>query len=257
MTDNPTLPSEDQTPPPSGHNNPPADLPYKLDTLNELKARTDEFVKASEVWQKTEITSEALAGQCVDQIDGLRKVWKEVDASRKEAKKPHDDAGKAVQAAYTPLLDLLKRSADALKPALAKWEDAKRKAAAEEKARRRAAAEEAERAAALAAAEAEQSGSITAQAEAEEAQKRAKEAEKAANRKIDTSTKSASGAGRTMSTRTQKVAVIENAGRLFLAVKDEPEVVEALQSVANRKVRAADFDGNLPGVRVEEKTIIA
>lgn len=232
-----------------GHNNPP---PYDPEVLAAHAAKVDEFLEASRLWLGVkEITTEEHAGQLADQIDGLRGLQKKVDEARKAAKKPHDDAGKAVQEAYNPLIAKLQKAVDYLKPMLGRYAEAKARAEAEAK---RKAEEEARRKAAEAEAElkaAQESNDISAQIDAEEAAKAAEKAQKEAARKTDTGVKSASGAGRTMSMRTVKEVQITNINVLFMALRDEPEVQEVLHRIATRIVRAKGYDHEtnpLPGI---------
>lgn len=240
-----------------GHNNPP---PYDPDALAELNEKVSEFLKATQTWLSLEkIETEIHAGQVTDQISGLRGLWKKVDTARKSAKKPHDDAGKAVQAAFNPLLTKLTRAADALKPKLAVY--AEEKAAREEEARKIAGAEaqkQAEEAKAKLA-EAEAAGDIGAQVEAEEAAKEAEEAQTKAARPVSSGVKSATGAGRTMSMRKVKEVEITNLNVLFMHYRDRPEVSELLQRLATAEVRSKDYDPAkpVPGVNVTERKVMA
>lgn len=240
-----------------GANNPP---PYDPDVLAQFEATAADFLRVTQQWLSLEnIETEEHASQVTDQIDGLRGLWKKVDSARKDAKKPHDDAGKEVQAAFTPLLTKLQKAADALKPKLAAY--ASEKARREEEAKRKA-EEEAHRQAeeaAKALREAEASGDIGAQVEAEEAAKAAEKAQKDAARKVDTGVKSASGAGRTMSLRKVKEVEVTNINVLFMALRDEPELQETLHRIATRRVRAAGYDEGepLPGIKVTVREVMA
>ena len=104
--------------------------------------------------------------------------------------------------------------------------------------------------------DAQQSGKIEDQVEAEKATKQAEKATKQAEKPVNTGVKSASGAGRTVSQRKTNKAVVTNPRQLFLAVQNEPEIIDALQRVANRIVRAKDFDGNLAGVDIKVETTV-
>lgn len=241
-----------------GGNNPP---PYDADILDDLESTATEFLRVTQQWLGLEkIETEEHAGQITDQIDGLRGLWKKVDVARKAAKKPHDDAGKAVQAAFSPLLTKLKKAADALKPKLAdyaseqakKAEEAKRKAEAEARAQ----AEAAEKAAK----EAETSGDISAQVDAEEAAKAAEKAQADATRKTETGVKSASGAGRTMSLRRIKEVEITNLNLLFMHFRDHSDVRDTLQRIATAAVRSKDYDAAtdpIPGITITEREVMA
>ena len=240
-----------------GHNNPPA---YDPDVLADFDAKTTEFLKATQQWLELEaIKTEEHAGQITDQIDGLRGLWKKVDAARKDAKKPHDEAGKAVQTAFTPLLTKLATAADKLKPKLAAFASAKAKAEAEAKRKAEEAArlqaEEAEKARIAA----EASNDVSAQIDAEEAAKAAEKALKDAARKVETGVKSATGAGRTMSLRKIKEVEVTNLNVLYMALRNEPEVQEVLQRIATRIVRAKGYEDGTPlaGINVVEREVMA
>ncbi|MBS8227134.1 hypothetical protein [Vannielia litorea] len=241
-----------------GHNNPP---PYDPEALSEHKSKADEFLAVTQQWLGLEkIETEEHAAQVTDQLDGLRGLYKKVDGARKAAKKPHDDAGKAVQAAYSPILTKLQRAADALKPKLGAYVEAKArreaeaKRKAEDEARREAAAAE------RALREAEASGDISAQVEAEEKAKAAEKAAKEAQKAPDTRVRSASGAGRTMSMRTVKEVEVVNINVLFLHYRDHPEVKALLQRLATADVRATGYDhaaDPVPGITVTERKVMA
>lgn len=241
-----------------GHNNPP---PYDPEALAEHKSKADEFLAVTQQWLGLEkIETEEHAAQVTDQIDGLRGLYKKVDGARKAAKKPHDDAGRAVQAAYTPILTKLQRAADALKPKLGAYVEAKArreaeaKRKAEDEARREAAAAE------KALREAEASGDISAQVEAEEQAKAAEKATKDAQKAPETRVRSATGAGRTMSMRTVKEVEVVNVNVLFLHYRDHPEVAELLKRLAAADVRAKGYDhaaDPVPGIKITERQVMA
>ena len=58
-------------------------------------------------------------------FDSLKQLRKDADAERKSEKKPHDDAGKAVQAKWMPLLDKADRAIDAIGKPLTDYRAAK------------------------------------------------------------------------------------------------------------------------------------
>jgi type II secretory pathway pseudopilin PulG len=61
-------------------------------------------------------------------LDDIRKARKDVDEQRAIEKRPHDDAAKAVQAAWKPLLDRCDKAADAIKAALTPYRTARQRA---------------------------------------------------------------------------------------------------------------------------------
>ena len=236
-----------------GHNNPP---PFDPDRHQALADRLKEFSEASADWLKlTEIETEEEAAALTDQITGLRALNKEIDAERVAQKKPHDDAGKAVQAAFAPLIETVDRT---VKKLLALQAGFLKKKQAEEDARKKAELEKArleKEAAEKALAEAKAKGDIAAEIAAEEAAKEAEKAAKSASRVENAKVGSASGAGRTIALRTEKIGKITNRRTFFLHVQDDAEIVEALQRIANRIVRAADYEeGTVPGLqKIEEQ----
>lgn len=255
MTD-PTLPGMDNDPGPNpdtgiGGNKPPA---YDLDARDALAKRTDAFLKASDLWTEAEVT-ETNAPRLADQISGLRKLKKDIESQRVKDKKPHDDAGAAVQSAYLPLIQRAEKSIKVLTEKMNKHLDAVNAAAEEERRKREAAARAAEQEARLKAAEAENSGNVSDQVAAEEAAKEAAKAEKDANRKIETGVRSATGAGRTVSQRTRNVVDVKNIRVLFLHYQDRPEVLDLLTRLATVEANAKGFgDGKIPGTIITKKT---
>lgn len=111
-----------------GHNGPPEPTPF------EAAAATIETLRVeAQNWLDGEpITTQGQADAVSKLLDDARKAKAKADAARVEEKRPHDDAGKAVQAKYKPLLDqadtvavLAKR---VLEPFLMAQEAAKREA---------------------------------------------------------------------------------------------------------------------------------
>lgn len=239
-----------------GDNKPPA---YDKEAHTSLAERVESFLKATQLWLKQpKIETDEDAGRVTDQITGLRDLHKEVDAVRVQYKMPHDDAGNEVQAAFKPLLDKLDAASKALKPKLADFATAKAEREAEEKAKLAEAADklaaEAEEKRKLA----ELDGDIGAQVEAEQEAKAAEAAAKEAAKPVQTNVKSASGVGRTVAMRTQKVVTINNSLALFMVLRDDPVVIDALQRVATARVRSKDYEKGpeLPGITVTSQKVM-
>lgn len=159
-----------------GHNQPPPLEALGLH-IEELFSLVSGSVAAGEVaTDDQEAALDAL-------MDDLRKAKKDADAQRAAEKKPHDDAGKAVQAAWKPLLDRCDRGLEAIKKALTPYREARQRAKDEAAKKAR---EEAE-AKALAAQEAlRKSEDLEERFEAEEALKQSAKLTAVAN-KIDRS----------------------------------------------------------------------
>lgn len=67
------------------------------------------------------ITSEEQAEAVSSLLNRLRRVAKDADEARKTEKKPHDDAAKAVQAKWTPIISKAELATTTAKQALAPW----------------------------------------------------------------------------------------------------------------------------------------
>ena len=245
----------DNDTPPIGHNNPP---PYNEDELANLAKGAADFIAASQVWMKETIEDDDQAGLLADQISGLRGQFKKVDEARKAAKKPHDEAGAKVQAAFTPILTKLTRAAEALKPLLAKYVERKAQIEAEEKRQAEAKARREREIAEQKLREAEAEGNIDAAVDAEAELTKAQKQEKAAAKPVSTQVKSSSGGGRTMAARSTWKAKITNIRQLFLHYQEHPDVIEVLQRLADADMRAAKGENpDIPGAEPLEVKSIA
>lgn len=149
------------------------------------------------------------------------------DEQRKIEKKPHDDAGKAVQAAWNPLIEKCERAEKIAKNAIGTWQlklEAEQRAAAVEAAR----VAEAERAAAQAARDAAQGSDRLSDAEeAEAALKRAKDAEAAAA-KADKAKPLVATGGRSIGLRSYwEPTLTDSAAALRHYREHQPEALKA------------------------------
>jgi hypothetical protein len=172
-------------------------------------------------------------------LDDVRKAKKDADAERAAEKKPHDDAAKAVQAAWKPLLDRCDKAAEAIKAALTPYRTAKQRAKDEAA---RIAREEAEAKQRAAQAALRQSDDLEARFAAEEQLKQAEKLAAQANR-ID---RSATGL------RTYQVAdVTDRRALLEHVMRNDPDALTAWLAEYARKALPAQ----LPGVtiRIEKK----
>lgn len=118
-----------------GHNNPPADVGFGLHI-------DDLFTLLSDTLEGGPVETEAQEAAIDAILDDFRKAAKDADRERAAEKKPHDDAAKAVQAKWKPIVDKANRGADACKEALTPYREARQRAK-DEAARK--AREEAER----------------------------------------------------------------------------------------------------------------
>jgi hypothetical protein len=217
-----------------GHNNPPPTL------SDELADRLTKFTEAAGVWHdRKKVDSEDSAGKLNDFLDGARKLHKLIDTERKEKKKPHDDAAKAVQDAYAPALNRLDKITKMAKAMLGDWLSEQARIERERKEREREAAEKARLEAEAAAREAESRGDFTGAQEAEDALKAAQAAEKQAAKPVRVNVASATGAGRTASLRSTAKAKVTSVALACTHFKDHPELIATLERLATQEYRAA------------------
>lgn len=226
-----------------GNNMPPSDP---------LKTRTEELVKAANQWAGTEISDQDNADALSAFVDQLRAAEKDVEKRRKDEKKPHDDAAKAVDAEWNPLKDLLAKAKGAVSPRLTAWLQ-KLEQDRQEKIRRD--REEADRlakaaadAAAKAAAEASASGDVIGSSvAADAAAKAAEEAQKllAKAEKAPVNMQSSLGA-RTKSLRTYWHGRVTSHMQALAFFKSHPKVIALIEELAEQ---AAGKDAEpVPGV---------
>lgn len=122
-----------------GGNNPPAFEAHKVN-IEDIRAEAIDWLDGKAVESATE--AEGLNTL----LDMARKAQKAADDARAAEKKPHLDAGKAVDAQWKPLIDAAQRIVDGCKKALTPWNIAEaerkaeiaRKAAADAEAQRQA-----------------------------------------------------------------------------------------------------------------------
>lgn len=237
-----------------GGNNPPPSLYEKA------QAETGAIYDEAKLW----LDGAAVGSQ--DDADGigkllnlLRATEKSVDAARAEEKRPFDEGAKEVQARYKPLLDNLKRAADACKSALAPWlakVEAEKRAAAE-KTRQEAEAKAREAAEALRASR-QAEADLSAKEEAERAIDQAQKAERIAKKAENDTAKAVGGVGRAVSLRTvyrAEIADLSAATWHFLATCPD-EMRAAVQKLADDAVRGAGKAAagmSIPGVIVHEE----
>lgn len=158
-----------------GGNNPPA---FEAHEVN-----IDDLREEAKVWldgKAVESADEAAGLNTL--LDLARQAAKAADDARTAEKKPHLDAGKAVDAQWKPLIDAAQRIVDVAKKTLTPWNIAEANRKAEE-ARKASAAAEAERQAEVEATRAASaSGSLADAEQADQVAEAAKQAEKIAKK---------------------------------------------------------------------------
>lgn len=258
--------------PPIGHNAPPKD-----DSLAEHRDRYAELRQTGEAWLQTGITDQETAD--------LAEAWrKQVGAARKKAeearvaeKRPHDEAAKAVQKKWLPVIEAFDRLDTPIRAKLTDFAVAQRERIRKEQEAAREAAEAARRDAERAAEQAMSSGTFSALDHAAELARQAEEAEAAA--KAAEAQKAQIGAGQVVDGRKKAASLREfetitvtdpvaALAALYLAARAEPGVWlngECLEGVREaiktlfRAVRKANPEAaaKCPGISIttEERIV--
>lgn len=104
-----------------GHNNPPPEAGFGLHI-------DDLFSLLSDTLAGGEVSTDAQEAAIDAILDDFRKAGKDADKARAAEKKPHDDAAKAVQVKWKPIIDKADRGAAACKDALTPYRTAKQRA---------------------------------------------------------------------------------------------------------------------------------
>lgn len=216
-----------------GHNAPPADATFGLHIDDLFSMLSNTLAGGTVDSDDKEAAIDAL-------MDEFRKASKDADKARAAEKKPHDDAGKAVQAKWKPVIDKADRGVTECKSALTPYRIEKQRIA-DEAARK--AREEAEAKQAAAQAALQQSDDLESRFQAEQELEQAKKLTAVAN-KID---RSATGLRTSWEAElTDKTAALRH------YLKTQPGEFEALiQTLADRDARGARPP--VPGVLYHER----
>lgn len=219
--------------PDHGHNNPPADATFGMHIDDLFSMLSNTLAGGTVDSDEKEAAIDAL-------MDDFRKASKDADKARAAEKKPHDDAGKAVQAKWKPVIDKADRGVTECKAALTPYRIEKQRIA-DEAARK--AREEAEAKQAAAQAALQQSDDLESRFQAEQDLEQAKKLTAVAN-KID---RSATGLRTSWEAElTDKTAALRH------YLKTQPGEFETLiQTLADRDARGARPP--VPGVLYQER----
>lgn len=233
---------------------------YDQDAYAALEKRLAELADAGGKWLDLgEVTDEAQAARLVDAIAQVKKHSGEIEKTRKAAKQPHLDAGRAVDAAFDRLLKPISTLSAKMGALLTAWQIRERDRKAAEQRQREAEARAAEEAARKAAVEAEARNDVIGAAAAEEAAAEAAKAAKQAAKPVTVRTESATGGARTAGLRTYHKAAFDPAlpralarGHLIRALCESPayaeKIDEFLLGLAEAAKRSATGPETLPGV---------
>lgn len=235
-----------------GHNNPPPLTP--LEAAREQISLLD--AEAAHWFDGTEIATQAEADGVAKLIDAARKARSSADAARKVEKAPHDQAAKAVDAAWKPVIADADRIAEIGKAAQTVWliklDKAKREREEAARAEAEAKAAEARRLAQ------EADGSLAAAKARDAAIEEARRAETAALRAAnDKAGAKGEGMARTVSLRTSYRATVADRRALLnhIAVRDPDALTAFVEDWAAKAVRSGARE--IPGVTIHEERAAA
>lgn len=215
-----------------GHNNPPAFEAHSMNIEDLFQLVSDSTSGGKVETDEQDAALDAL-------LDDFRKARKAADAERAAEKKPHDDAGKAVQTKWKPLLDRCDAATNEIKALLTPYRTEKQRAKDDAARKARQEAEERQQAAQ---AKLQQSDNLEARFEAEQELKAAKGLTAVANR-ID---REATGL-RTVWTH----SIVSRADLLRHVKERYPEdLADMLNEWARKKVAAGAR--SIPGVEITE-----
>ena len=232
-----------------GDNNPPEPMPFEA-----ASSRVDDLYTEAQGWLDGEpVTTQGQADALAGLIQMLREAHKTADDARKAEKKPFDDAIKAIQARYKPVLDKASSASDVAKKALSPWLakiEAEKRAEAE---RKRLEAEKAQQAARDAAEKARKAYDLAAAEEAQRLADQAQAADRIARSAENAKARSKGGAGRAIGLKTTYHPNVTDYSELARHVwrTDAEAMKDWLLEYAQKQFRAGKRD--LPGVEIIEK----
>ena len=222
------------------------DIAFSM-AVDDLYAEAANFVDGAPV--ETQGQADALATI----ITSAKQIRKDADAARKEEKQPHDDAAKAVQEKWKPILTRIEDVISAIQKPLTEGlqtQEAERERLAQE------ARAEADRLAAEAVAAARTSGSLTDLTATRELQDAAVKAGKNANR-AEKAKSHVHGGGRAIGLRTYwQAEMTDSAAALRWARDTHPDdLKEFLRELAGKAVNAGARE--IPGFTVTQQRKVA
>ncbi len=217
-----------------GHNNPPAIDAFGM-ALDDAYATAKDFLDGSPI--ETQGQADAV-GRIVSEV---KKIRKDADAARAEEKRPHDEAAKAVQAKWKPLLDRADTIVTAAQRPLTTY---LAKLAAQQAEVERLARQEAARAAQVAIEAQRQADGVEAIEEAKRLQKEADAAAKAAA-KAGNAKAHVAGVDRAIGLRSSKVATVTDrrAALNWIAKHDPDALSQFVDDYARRNAPTRPMDG--------------
>lgn len=205
-----------------------------MSPFDAFKVNIDDLTEEAKAWLDGKAIASAAEADGVETLlDMARKTAKDADAARAAEKKPHLDAGKAVDAQWKPVIDGANRIADLAKRVLTPWREkleAERRVEAERVARE---AEEQRQREVEASRRAAESGSLEDREIADQEAAAAKQAERVA-KKADKAATTGTGL------RTKWVAeMVDQRAAIAAMWKRDPQAfVDLAQTIADQAVRS-------------------
>ena len=241
--------------PGSGHNRPP-DTVHDLDAEAELRAEVENLATEATTWEAATVDG-TNKGALSDFIQDAKALGKRIDDQRKTDKKPFADAGKAVDRTYNALSDALDEMVRPLEKKIGAW-------LIEEQRRRDEERRQADEAAAKAEAEKRRieeqaaAGNQDAQGMMNDAERKQTAAQDHAKSLAGKGLASAKGEARAIGLKSWREVEVVDAAAAAEFLKAEPELLEALKKLGERRLRAFGKDVplgsiDLPGFRVVER----
>jgi len=225
-----------------GHNNPPSDEIQIEDQIKEVMAVADKWLIGREIKSQAEVDKAAGFKQKLSELS------REAEKMRKEEKKPHLDAGKAVDAKYQAIVKLPNNILTRLKGAITPFLVAEQKKA-DEAARK----ERIEAAKKIAEAE-----KIKADKEkknlTEKEEKTIEEAKTATFNPAPVKVSAGGNTGRKISLKKVTSAEIVDYEKVLIALKDHPEMIVFAQKLCDRAAKAGK---ELDGMKIKEEQVAA
>jgi len=231
-----------------GHNNPP-------EPIEALKEKLALYKEGAEAFGPV---TEANAQEYRDHIGYGVKLAKEIDGQRETEKKPHLEAGRAVDAAYKPLLETVEATQKKLKAPLQSFiveREKEAKRIADEKAK---ALREAEEAARKAAEEPEEDPFLAATAPVIDVKAAHVEAKIAEGQLLAASrVSSAAGGFAATSLKTKRSAKVTDWSALAAHYLARGEVRAVLEQLANSDIRhSKGAEITIPGVEIVTERVL-
>ena len=221
-----------------GHNNPPAAHETSLAEAKYLSERATALV----------INSAADAEIATKMLDEELKARQAADIAFKEEKAPVVEKGRAIDAAWKPVMDTLKTAQGTLKGLLLGWDRQERERLAREAEEARIAAEKAQEAAMAALADQEALDPWEVDAMVSEADTLASVAAKT-EQTVSTPTRFVAAGTRARSVKLTWSADVIDAKAMTIALADHPAVQEAAAKIANGMARTMKEAFKLDGCK--------